>query len=145
MQNFSVHLRVALNVTVQRAVSVEVYVKTSRWSPICLSVWKVLLPVCPNVISQFKDAQRAKAEHSRAAREGRREAAAFTVSHESLQPTVLDLCHARSLLLSFLLTQSFYQCQVRPTEAPSQLARSIWLLLQKQEILWGWSATLNEE
>lgn len=128
--------------------------KTSYWTPVCLSVWKPLLFVCLNVINQFKDTQRAKAEQSRAAREGRREAAAFTVSHESLQPTALDLCHARSLLLSFflsfflsfLLTQSFYQCQVRPTEAPSQLDRFIWLLLlSKQEILWGWSATLNEE
>lgn len=108
VQNFSVHRRVALNVTVQHAASAEVYMKTSCWTPICLSVWKVLLPVCPNVISQFKDAQRAKAEHSRTAREGRREAAAFTVSHESLQPTVLDLCHARSLLLSFFPSHSVF-------------------------------------
>jgi len=50
-----------------------------------------------------------------------------------------------SFFLSFLLTLSFYQCQVRPIEAHSQLARSVWLLLQKQEILWDWSATLNKE
>lgn len=74
----------------------------------CLSVWKVLLSVCPNVINQFKDTQRAKAEQSRPAREGRREAAAFTVSHESLQPTVLDLCHASSLLLSFFPSHSVF-------------------------------------
>lgn len=75
------------------------YMEPSHWIPISYSVWKVPLSVCLNVISQFKNAQKAK--QSRPAKEGRREAAAFTVSHESLQPTVLDLCHARSLLLSF--------------------------------------------
>lgn len=92
----------------ERAVFVEVYLRTSNQTPICLSVWKLLLFVCPNVINQFKDAQRAKAEQSRPAREGRREAAAFTVSHESLQPTVLDLCHAPSLLLSFFPSHSVF-------------------------------------
>lgn len=72
--------------------------RKSEKTPFCLWAWKVLLFVLPNVISGFKDAQRAKAEQSRPAREGWREVAAFTVSHESLQPTVLDLCHARSLL-----------------------------------------------
>lgn len=91
-------------------VCVEVYTvrKTSHWTPICLSAWKVLLFVCPNVINEFKDTQRAKAEQRGPAREGRREAAAFTVSHESLQPTVLDLCHARSLLLSFFPSHSVF-------------------------------------
>lgn len=44
----------------------------------------------------------AKTESNWSAREGRWEAAAFTVSHESLQPTDLDLCHTRSQLLSLL-------------------------------------------
>lgn len=41
---------------------------------------------------------------------------------------------ALSYFLSFLLAQSFYPCQVRPTKAASQLASSIFLPFQKQEI-----------
>lgn len=107
----------------------SLYTKTSHRTPVCLSVWKVLLFVCPNVINQFKGAHRAKAEQMRPSREGWREAAAFTVSHESLQPTVLDLSHACSLL-SFFPSHSVF---LRPTEAPSQPACSIWLLLLLQK------------
>lgn len=66
--------------------------------------------LCPNRIRQFKDVQRAKAEPSQSAREGWREAAAFTVSHESLQPTDLDFCHAcsPSFFLAFSLRLSIY-------------------------------------
>lgn len=107
---------------------------------LCLSVWKVLLSVSPNIINKFKGTQRAKAEGIRPSREGRRGAAAFTVSHESLQPTVLDICHTHSLL-SFFPSHSVF---LRPTEARSQPACSIWLLLlQKQEILWDWSTALK--
>lgn len=64
--------------------------------------------VCHNVISLFKDAERAKAEPNRSAGEGRGETAAFTVSHESLQPTELDVCHASSLLRSFIPFRSVF-------------------------------------
>lgn len=66
------------------------------------------LSVCHNVISPFKDAERAKAEPNQPAKEGRGETAAFTVSHESLQPTELDVCHASSLLLSFIPSHSVF-------------------------------------
>lgn len=89
----------------------ECHARAKLFGPICLSVEGPLLCLCPNAICQFKDAHREKAELSWTAREGRREAAAFTVNHESLQPTDLDLCHACSLCLSYLLSQSFYlQC-----------------------------------
>lgn len=89
-------------------------------------------PVGPNVISRFKDTRRGKAERSRPAREGRREAAAFTVSRESLQPTVLDLCHARSLLLSFFPSPLGLSVGARssPLRRPGQPACSLWLLLR---------------
>lgn len=86
----------------------------------CLSA---CLPVLI-LINKFKGTQRAKAEWIRPSREGRRGAAAFTVSHESLQPTVLDICHTHSLL-SFFPSHSVF---LRPTEARGQPARSIWLL-----------------
>lgn len=67
-------------------------------APSCTS--NLMRPVSSKTHSELKQTWTA--------REGWRETAAFTVNHESLQPTDLELCHARFLWLSYLLPQPFH-------------------------------------
>lgn len=93
------------------------WIMSESWNLHKFSVGRLCTSFCPFLSGRSlpllvypSKVHRTKSRSDQSFSEGRRKATAFTVSHESPQPTALDCCHAQTLpifILSFLPAWSF--------------------------------------